>query len=333
MARRHEINFANFICRFGDEKVMIDLAEQIVIPAFMDREIERKYKDTSYFFLQTKIIDFSEKKNMPVLGIVGRFIKNTLLEREQIYDDKNGLIKDKKAIQSSPSAVFVLILNNHKLIYLKETANAPSMAELHSTIDKFIRKKHEKFITDTYKRLKHHNKKASKYDVYREYPVPRIKIIPLSSEESLKEFVQRYQTLTTVETTLVQKNHEVDLNGFFSQLRETMDAVGAKRTALKHTNTKDGLSKEKVVEQLSVVAGQGNTEIKLNGKDAQGDTLNGDNHNFKIKVPIDEVKETVEESAFQMFDTFNKLIKNKTIKIAETEHSVNEKIKEIRDRL
>ncbi|MEO0014056.1 MAG: hypothetical protein RLZZ535_2445, partial [Cyanobacteriota bacterium] len=76
----------------------------------------------------------------PVLGIVGRYIQNTQLQRTQIYDKQtDSLRRDKQAIQSSPSSIFVLILNNHRLIYLKETPCAPSLNSFQATIKKFIK--------------------------------------------------------------------------------------------------------------------------------------------------------------------------------------------------
>lgn len=76
------------------------------------------------FFHDVKpvLLDNSENK---VIGIIGRFIKDTTLVREQIFLDKQRIVKDSESIQSSPSSIFLLILNNHRLIYVKETKNAP----------------------------------------------------------------------------------------------------------------------------------------------------------------------------------------------------------------
>lgn len=62
------------------------------------------------FFHDVKpvLLDNSENK---VIGIIGRFIKDTTLVREQIFLDKQWIVKDSESIQSSPSSIFLLILN------------------------------------------------------------------------------------------------------------------------------------------------------------------------------------------------------------------------------
>jgi hypothetical protein len=47
------ITFANFVCRAGidgEAQVLLDLAVDIVIPAFMNVNYVRKYGDTQYLF-------------------------------------------------------------------------------------------------------------------------------------------------------------------------------------------------------------------------------------------------------------------------------------------
>ena len=54
--RQHNAAFANFICRFGSEKVLLDYAEQIVLPAFTDDTMIRSFGKgrTYYFFIKQK---------------------------------------------------------------------------------------------------------------------------------------------------------------------------------------------------------------------------------------------------------------------------------------
>ncbi|MGK7933145.1 MAG: hypothetical protein AB4041_17170 [Microcystaceae cyanobacterium] len=51
MTTKHSLEFANFICRFGDNLVLLDLLEEIIIPAFTDEHLQRSYRDTSFFFM------------------------------------------------------------------------------------------------------------------------------------------------------------------------------------------------------------------------------------------------------------------------------------------
>ena len=44
------MEMANLVCRFGGEKVLLDLEEEVVLPSFFDSSMIRTYDKTSYFF-------------------------------------------------------------------------------------------------------------------------------------------------------------------------------------------------------------------------------------------------------------------------------------------
>jgi hypothetical protein len=317
--------------------VLLDLAEEVILPSFLDQSLLRRYSDTTYFFYEAQVVEVGSGTDKK-LGIVGRFIKDTTLVREQIYDEEKGLVHDRESIRSSPSAVFLLILNNHKLIYLHETANAPNLQAFRSTTEKFIRQKHRNFIDELYKKKRKEyeagdSEAITKKALYEEFPRPNINIIPLSSEESFKDFVKRYDILRSVQTKLVQTNDEFDTDAFFSQLREGMDEIGSSRTTLSHNNKK-GLVKEKVLKQLAPLVGQGNTLIMLDGKDSEGDSLKGNNENFKVRVPVEEeLSDNLPDIAKQIYRSFSKLSRRGVVKIADVGSSVIEKIAKLKSHM
>ena len=92
--RQHVAAFANFVCRFGDERVLLDYATEIVRPAFFDDTLIRTYGKSHFFFYEAELVKLADDKNKPVVGIAGRFVQNTLLTREQIFDEKRGIIHD-----------------------------------------------------------------------------------------------------------------------------------------------------------------------------------------------------------------------------------------------
>jgi hypothetical protein len=331
MSKHNEIEFANFICKFGEKKILLDLAEEVIFPAFLTRGMYRSYGDTKYFLYQTEIIEL-QKSPTPFLGIAGRFIKDTTLEREQIFDEDAGLKKDHQAIRSSPSALFVLILNNHKLVYLHETANAPHFTAFRATVEKFIRIKHKEFINKLYGKKRLNVELITKKELYEEFPQPNVELIPLSSDASLKEFIKKYSLLRTVQARLVQPNDEIDNSGFFDKIREKMDDIGSKQTTLTHHN-KNGLSNTKAFEQLSPIANQGNAHIRLDGKDIHGDKLTGNNDNFKIRVSVPDLKDDIKSAALQMYGAFCRIIEDQTVRIGHVAVSATEKIKAIQSRL
>ncbi len=152
MSSGRQVSFANFICKFGD-KNLLDVAEDIVLPAFLNCENfePRGYSDTRYFFYQTTLLNLGNKRK-PVLAVAGRFIKDTTLRSEQVFERGRGLVRKVGSLDSAPSAIFVLILNTHKLIYCPETAHSPAISSFRSTVYNYIRQSQKKFIQEEYDR-------------------------------------------------------------------------------------------------------------------------------------------------------------------------------------
>jgi hypothetical protein len=65
--------FGNYTLNFGDQKVLLDLLEEIVAPSFHEMKHIRTIKNRGqYFFIDTEIVNLGEEKEGPILGIAGR---------------------------------------------------------------------------------------------------------------------------------------------------------------------------------------------------------------------------------------------------------------------
>ncbi|MBE9176792.1 hypothetical protein IQ225_18375 [Synechocystis salina LEGE 06155] len=332
MPKKGELEFANFILRFGQEHVLIDFVEEIVIPAF-NSGLERAYGETTHFFHDVEILNFGNLEN-PVLCIVGRYIKNTVVKREQVFDEENNeLIKDNSSLHTSPSAVFILILNNHRLIYFSETSYAPSLLAFQTTIGKFIKEKYHHFIDELHQQNQH--RRITKTELYRQYGNPSLEIVSLTSEESISEFINQYSLLKTVEIKLLTTNNELDNNEFFKQAKKIKEEANSNTTTITHNNGKDGLSKGAVTRQLESALSQGILKIKLKGKDRQGNELEGSNQNFKVKSHLteEEISQTISGIANSGYEIFQNLVDQGIIHIGESRDNISDKIKQLWNKL
>jgi hypothetical protein len=50
MPKAFYLSFANLTCRFGESFVLLDLAKEVIYPAFFDETYRRVYGPTAYFF-------------------------------------------------------------------------------------------------------------------------------------------------------------------------------------------------------------------------------------------------------------------------------------------
>lgn len=336
MAKKMErtLEMANLICRFGDKKVLIDMLHEIVLPAFLDKELRRSYDETHYLFYGVELVKLDDN----TLGVAGRFIKDTVLERDQILDGEKGLVHDSKKLRTSPSAVFLLILNNHRLLYVKETQNAPGLESFCSTVQKFLRIKHRKYIDVLFEKHKAARKEdktlphVTKQELNQDTPWPTVNLVPIGTRESLASFINQYDILKSVEVQLLDTNSEIDNAPFFEKVREQKDAIGSKKTVVRHTNT-DGLDKDVASEQLSNAAIQGNHQIKFDGLDEAGDRLKGNNEDFKIKTPIGDIGDVLVPAVKKMHASFKGLVESGLVLIPKVAEAVDQLIAETIKRL
>jgi hypothetical protein len=307
------MELANLVCKFGDHKVLLDLVSEVVIPSFTDAGLQRSYDQTRYFFHKTQLIVLARTPE-PVLGIAGRFIKDTVLEREQ-YFEKNDLVSSPDSIKSAPSALFVLILNNHRLLYMKETRQAPSMEAFRATLDKFLKEKHKKFIDEEYRLRKPSpsGKRLRKKDLLEIYPFPTLELVPLTEKESIESFIKKYQILQSMEISLAERNDESDNDPFFEALQKKKDNLGSKRTTVKHINM-EGLDKDEAAREVARATEQGTQRVTLKGTDSSGDLLSGNNEEFQLKKPISIISNEVPKAAQKLYESFKGLVDGGLVK-------------------
>lgn len=329
MGATRNVNFANFVCRFGDKHVMLDLIEEVVIPAFLEVG-ERKFGDSRFFFQASEIANFGSLDN-PELVIVGRLIHDTVLSRDQFLIDGK-IVKDHASMPSAPSALFALVLDTHKLLYLPETRHAPNLAAFRATIHRFIRDKHKAFIDRQLKSLLGKDSKITRKTLLENYPYPTVEVVPLSSDASLEQFLAQFKVLKQVRIDLVDPNDELDGSSLIDKMRATKEALGAKATSLVYRNN-GGLSQPRTVEELAPIIAEGNAKVSLVGEDAIGDRLAGNNEEFKMGVPLAEISTDPREAGRELYAIFREKVDAGLLKVkAASEHARN-KVRQIATRV
>lgn len=321
MKNEYFYEIANFVCKFNKHNLM-DLYDEVVLPAFTTKDNWR-LKKGNFFFTDVQLIEL-ENKDEKTVAIVGRFIRDTVLKRDQVYDQNSGkVIHDPKTLRSSPSSVFVLILNNHRLIYLKETPYAPTLEMFRETAITFLRRRtrdYSKTLLDDHKK-----------DFLINYGLPDLRITPLTSKKGLADFVRTYKVLQTVKITLKARNNdEIDNADFIDSLQERSEAVGSNSTTLLYQNKDEGLDKEKMIEQIQDTTKHTNQHVQLIGLSKENEVIKGDNENFKIVQSISDITlSDVKDVAIKLFDKIKKLKSDRTIHLPRTEKVVQDKINKI----
>lgn len=312
--RKHYAVFANFNCRFGDRKELLDLAVEVVIPAFTNENLVRNYRDTaSYRFHNVELIPIKEDGGQTVFVIAGQFIKNKKLTRHQTFDERKGLIADEQFMMSAPSAFFVLILNNHRLIYLPETPYAPDLKEFESTALYFFSVSYGNFIDNEYIRRREDKKPITKKSLREENPKPTLKIVYLTARIEIAEFLRRYKTLKKIDFHVIKPNEDLDAGEIINGIRRVLfDDLKSDKAKLTASNTK-GLDIGASIEVVTVATASGNHEVNVSGTDADGNSLSGNNEKFMLSSKIDNIPTDKRELVRRLITLFSGLISQRKV--------------------
>ena len=317
------LEMANFVCKFGERNLM-DFFKEIVEPAFFT---SRKYKlgQSRFFFNDVELLTLDggdDEADEFVVAIAGRFIRDIKLTREQYFDSKaQKMIEDQDSLDSSPSALFVLILNNHRLLYLKETKHAPTLDMFKRTIHRFLKDYTKDYLGGL--------AKDEKNSFIKDIGYPELTITPLTSEESLENFIRSYSKLEQVRIIVNKRNDEIDNESFIRALQKQGEEAHSNYTEITHKNTQKGLDKEKVIEQAAAATKYGNQTIELKGVTDTGEVLKGNNENFKIVTKISNVTKSVSRAAKKMYNSFKTSKENGLINVPRTTKTVKKQLENI----
>lgn len=311
--KRKTVTFANFICRFGDEKVLLDYAKEIVIPAFTNDTYVRRYgKHTHYHFYKVHFVKLDELAGFPVFALAGRFVKDTMLTRHQVFEEQVGLIRDEQEMRSSPSAFFVLLLNNHRLIYFPETPHAPHLHSFAATTKQFLRKQHKKYLDELYSQRMDGEDRVTKKALVETHPTPTLEVIPLTGQDDIATFVRQYKVLKRLDFRLVLPNDDIDAGEILGQMRKFLQTLNADKSEIKAANSR-GLDIEASIEAIASATSTGNQDVKLNGVDQDGNKLSGNNESFQIRAPVNDVPNTIAGLRQQLYEIYKHLTDRETI--------------------
>jgi hypothetical protein len=303
---RGQIEFANVLCHFGTDKVLLDYLDEIVLPAFTDDKLIRprgKENPTRYHFYEVEVEVLDKNSSPPMIGISGQFVKDVRLTRTQIYDANEGLVEDTQSMASSPSSYFLFLVNNHQLVYLPKTPHAPSVGEFASTLSSFIKRKHVAFVNALYDEAKAGEEPVTKRSLWQQHPAPSIDIVPLATTESVENFIKRFSLLKVIQFKLLKPNPTVSAQDAFTGMQDILAELHAKSGQVV-TKSDTGMDKVAAIRVVAQASAAGTNEIKLQGSAPDGATLSGSNDDFKIRVPIETMPATQKGAVERMLGAF-----------------------------
>lgn len=328
MAFKPSMSIANFTCRFGEKKVLIDLFDDVVYPAFFYSP-PRVYSKNEFHLFDLELTNFGSIKE-PETTICGRFVRNADLKRSHILRGSS-LIKDSKRLESATGARFVLVLSSHTLLYAAETPHAPPISMFRSTMQHHLTKSWGKFIKSEYKvrlgRLPVEKRKESSRkilaDLLKEIPKPELEIVELPSPISIENFLKKFETISRVEYRILETNHSLDFSPVIAKLREQKEQTESSQLILVESNPKNF---DKLSQQLQSATQDGNVHAKLTGKAHDGGVIKGSNDQFSMSVLLEAIPTTTIAFAKKAYKKFHELVTDGKVIVYRAQGKAKEKV-------
>lgn len=255
---------ANFNCTFGrNNDPMLTYFSEIIYPAFTENIIRRVGED-EYFFEDVKL----EKLQNGRIVLKGILVKKTKLEVKTEYDVEKGKINfTNKLYDSAPISIFVLFLDNHRMLYTPNQKGSPNIRSFAATI---------KYMTNEIV-------KAFNKDVPAEerIPYPVIDVVDIPSKKEIIEKLRSVKTISKLRFRFFHKNGDINTEDAFEWMEDDLKELGAKNSEIVITSP---TKFDKVAERINQSKGLAKVDLKVIYSNGAKGKL--DNETMSEKFPI-----------------------------------------------
>lgn len=309
-----KMEIANLTCRnTNGTKELLDIFSDYFYPTIKNQigTGSRKNKETLFY----RFIDLGITKIDNELVLYGRFVKNLNIQREQILEGDK-LVESHNSMSSAPSSFFILILSNHKLLWIREVSRAPSLKDLNATLIKMLEKQRTELIAEYMDKkingsILKVNEKQIELEAFTKYPQLELKITPLSNNVSISEKISKFDKIHKIILKVLKRNSE--LGSEFNNLANTMSNTrdGLEATDIKAEikgNSRNPLNKEKTIEFLQGVS-DGNHEYRVTGIDENSNPIEESNETVSLYSSLRHCKETAIENIATYINAYRNTVR------------------------
>lgn len=314
MIEKQLATLANFNCTFKvNDKTfgMLHFFKDIIWPALNDKSLIRvtrkdKLIHTKYHISDLKIVEVADGS----LALVGKHIKRTLLEISPDYTTDKGFFGKDDIKPSAPYSTFIILLNNHRVIYYPNKTGAPDIRSFASTIDKIITLYIKNNRTKLKKELIANNYifKGIKYKNMKEFvnnyldiilPLPELNVIAIEYPKLVKCAFDNIKTIRKVTFKFYKPNNEpLDFNNFFARSFDILDATGSSSM----NQTLNSPTKNDII-QDAVTSSEGKTDYIIHAVNNNSEDVKLTPSEITQRLPIEvDNLSSIEDNAKKVYN-------------------------------
>lgn len=267
MISRKNLYLANFNCTFGEKNYpMLKYFEEIIYPAFTSGIVRKPSYKNEYFFNKVELIEYSIGK----FAIVGMIVKKTILERKSLIDEDGSIDYRDDKIPSHPFSYFIIFLNNHRMVLVKNQSGSPDVKNFESMARFAISER----ISDL--NISQNDKVFEKGSV---------NVTDIPCNDTVKDKISSLSKINNITLTFYPLNGgDVPTEGFYNMYREILESSGSEEgtMAIKNPRVESEEDKQFISNMITQEGGMVKHTIK-------GKNLNGE----PVKIKDNDMSEVI----------------------------------------
>ena len=263
---KKSMSLGNFNVTFGDNlDPMLSRFADIIYPAMTDRELKNTTNNneqkTEYFFHDVKLKMIDNE-----YCLVGNYVKSTNYNVVSQFDGSQ-LIGSDISIPSAPYSRFIIFLKNHRMVFVKNETNSPSLKNFRKTLD---------YVLRTY--VRKYNKDLQTND---KLPKPNVNIISISLDDSIEAALSNIKKISSFTLCFYPLNNDINPFPIINDVNSAIKATGANSANLKFNSP---CSKESIKNIIS--ESNGMFAPKIEGTDYNNSSVRITSESFSSSKDI-----------------------------------------------
>lgn len=272
---------ANFNCTFGKKnEPMLNHFFDVILPAFSE---EPKGKRNSFFFENVKLTNVKGE-----YALAGLIVRRTTLEVKSRYINGE-LIKTNEIYPSDPYSYFVINLQNHRMVLVKNQKGSPTLSNFSSLAKEVLKD----FIS------------RKNVDLPENEKIPQVllNVVAIPFKGAILEELKRVKKINNVTLRFYPLNGDIMDNETVEHLTEALKSLGSKTGAVRFNTPTEKENVAKVVEDTK---GLMKPTIQVEYKNGTKGTLRDGSFTEVMNIQVEET-----ESFGKNIDTITGKVINK----------------------
>lgn len=263
MNGHRKIELANFNCTFGDDnEPMLEYFSEIIYPAISSgKRIKNEGKE--YLIEELRLYEIDGVGYV----LAGLFIMKTELEVKSIYSEDKGIQATDYKYKSDPYSAFVILLKNHRMIYIKNQKGSPTIKSFAGIIRRII---------NDYVRSKNTEREKDN-----KLPYAFINVTNIPSNQTIDQQFKDIEKIKKVTFKLYPLNGDMEFIKIFDSFRNELSDVGSKTGNMNINSPKNKREVSKLIKGAGDKVDTKMETVLLNGVEKRFT-----NNDFSEIVPI-----------------------------------------------